>query len=88
MALSALGFNCLGTGANYHHLSLQTTAASVYTSVREVAAGGGRRRRRARPRTQKVTCPPASEVSGSAGGGREEEGEVLERLGRASAVFC
>lgn len=40
MALSALGFNCFGTGANYNHLSQQTTAASVYTSVREAAAGG------------------------------------------------
>lgn len=40
MALSALGFNCLGTGANYNHLSQQTTAASVYTSVRAAAEGG------------------------------------------------
>lgn len=40
MVLSALGFNCLGTGANYNHLSQQTTAASVYTSVRETSSGG------------------------------------------------
>lgn len=41
MVLSALGFNCFGSSANYNHLSQQTTAASVYTSVRGEAAGGG-----------------------------------------------
>lgn len=41
MALSALGFNCFGTSANYNHLSVQTTAASVYTSVRRGGGGGG-----------------------------------------------
>lgn len=40
MVLSALGFNCLGTGANYNHLSQKTTAASAYASVRKMAAGG------------------------------------------------
>lgn len=90
MALSALGFNCLGTGANYNHLSQQTTAASVYTSVREAAAGG---EAAAAEGTTSDTEGHMSSCFGShwiCGGETGEEGDVLEskeRLGRVTQVL-
>lgn len=93
MALSALGFNCLGTGANYNHLSQQTTAASVYTSVREAAEGGEAAAAAAAEGTTSDTEGRMSSCFGShwiCGRETGEEGDILEskeRLGRVTQVL-
>ena len=89
MVLSGLGFNCLGTGANYYHLSPPTTAASVYASVRGAnmrpSSMGRQLLARTTTQTHKVICLPALEVTRTAGS-LAEHGEI-EAVGSSVSLF-
>ena len=90
MVLSGLGFNCLGTGANYYHLSPPTMAASVYASVRganmRLSSMGRQLLARTTTQTHKVICLPALEVTRTTGSLAEHGGEI-EAVGSRQCVF-